>query len=126
MSPSSERANWVRIRHGLDAYSGGEAGRDRLRQFGGRARLAGIELIVADLVVPVPSTAVIAGLGMIYGPLLGGLIGGLGSPLAGVVAYGGCAVVGPRVARRSVGEADPNVLRRFFERYGLWAVARSW
>ena len=39
-------------------------------------------IIVSDLVMPVPSTAVTAGLGMLYGPLLGGLIGGIGSTLA--------------------------------------------
>lgn len=109
----------------VDAYFGGEEGLDRLRQFGGWAWLAGIGLIVADLVAPVPSTAVIAGLGMIYGPFLGGLIGGFGSTLAGLVAYGGCRAIGPRVARRLVGAADLEMLRRFFERYGLWAVALS-
>lgn len=109
----------------VDAYFGGEEGLNRLRQFGGWAWLAGVGLIVADLVAPVPSTAVIAGLGMIYGPVLGGLIGGVGSTLAGLVAYGGCRAVGPRVARLLVGEADLAMLRRFFERYGLWAVALS-
>lgn len=109
----------------VDAYFGGEEGLNRLRQFGGWAWLAGVGLIVADLVAPVPSTAVIAGLGMIYGPVLGGLIGGAGSTLAGLVAYGGCRAVGPRVARLLVGEADLAMLRRFFERYGLWAVALS-
>jgi uncharacterized membrane protein YdjX (TVP38/TMEM64 family) len=109
----------------VDAYFGGEAGLNRLRQFGGWAWLAGIGLIVSDLVAPVPATAVIAGLGMIYGPILGGLIGGFGSMLAGLVAFGGCRAIGPRVAERLVGEADLSMLRRFFERYGLWAVAFS-
>jgi uncharacterized membrane protein YdjX (TVP38/TMEM64 family) len=109
----------------VDAYFGGEEGLNRLRSFGGWAWLAGIGLIVADLVAPVPSTAVIAGLGMIYGPLLGGLIGGLGSTLAGMAAYWGCRAAGPRVAERLVGRADLAMLRRFFERYGLWAVALS-
>lgn len=109
----------------VDAYFGGEAGLNRLRQFGGWAWLIGIGLIVADLAAPVPATAVIAGLGMIYGPFLGGLIGGVGSTLAGLVAFGGCRALGPRVASRLVGEADLDMLRQFFERYGLWAVALS-
>ncbi len=109
----------------VDAYFGGEAGLNRLRQFGGWAWLAGIGLIVSDLIAPVPATAVIAGLGMIYGPILGGLIGGVGSTLAGLVAYGGCRALGPGVANRLVGEADLGMLRRFFEKYGLWAVALS-
>lgn len=109
----------------VDAYFGGEAGLERLRQFGGWAWLAGVGLIVADLVAPVPSTAVIAGLGMIYGPVLGGFIGGVGSVLAGLVAYGGCRLAGPRVAGRLVGENDLEMLRTFFDRYGLWAIALS-
>jgi uncharacterized membrane protein YdjX (TVP38/TMEM64 family) len=109
----------------VDAYFGGEEGLNRLRQFGGWAWLVGIGLIVADLVAPVPSTAVIAGLGMIYGPILGGWIGGIGSTLAGLIAFGGCRAVGPRVARRLIGEADLVMLRRFFDQYGLWAVALS-
>ncbi|MFM1801966.1 MAG: hypothetical protein RJA81_1318 [Planctomycetota bacterium] len=109
----------------VDRYFSGEAGLNRLREFGGWAWLAGIGLIVADLVAPVPSTAVISGLGMIYGPLLGGLIGGIGSTLAGLVAYTGCRAVGPKVARRLVGESDLEMLHRFFSQYGLWAVAFS-
>jgi hypothetical protein len=38
----------------------------------------GIALIWADLVLPVPQTAVIAALGIIHGTLLGGLLGSLG------------------------------------------------
>ncbi|VTS08290.1 TVP38/TMEM64 family protein [Tuwongella immobilis] len=109
----------------VDAYFGGEEGLNRLRQFGGWAWLVGIGLIIADLIAPVPSTAVIAGLGMIYGPILGGLIGGIGSTLAGLVAFYGCRAIGPRVAQRLVGESDLGLLQRFFERHGLWAVALS-
>lgn len=109
----------------VDRYFSGEAGLNRLRQFGGWAWLAGIGLIVADLVAPVPSTAVISGLGMIYGPIVGGLIGGVGSTLAGLVAFTGCRAVGPKVARRLVGESDLELLNKFFNKYGLWAVALS-
>mgnify|MGYP006172600101 CR=1 FL=1 len=63
------RAVLARVLQGLDFDR-------RLEQYGGWAWLVGIGLIVCDLVLPVPSTAVIAGLGMMYGPWLGGLIGG--------------------------------------------------
>ena len=36
---------------------------------------SGIALIWADLVLPIPQTAVIAALGIIYGTLIGGLLG---------------------------------------------------
>jgi uncharacterized membrane protein YdjX (TVP38/TMEM64 family) len=109
----------------IDGYFAGEEGLNRLRQFGGWAWLAGIGLIVCDLVLPVPSTAVIAGLGMIYGPLLGGLIGGVGSTLAGLTAYGGCRLLGDRFVNWLVGPEAVVRLAGFFEKYGPWAIALS-
>src|SRR5687767_11256169 len=109
----------------IDEYFGGEEGLQRLQGFGDWAWLVGIGLIVADLVLPVPSTAVISGLGMIYGPWLGGLLGGIGSTLAGLVAYGGCRLLGKPFVHFLVGEASLDKLRRFFERHGLWAIALS-
>jgi uncharacterized membrane protein YdjX (TVP38/TMEM64 family) len=109
----------------IDGYFAGEEGLRRLQSFGGWAWLVAIGLIVSDLVLPVPSTAVIAGLGMLYGPWLGGLIGGVGSTLAGLVAYGGCRLIGKRVLDILVGEASLVKLGRFFQRYGLWTIALS-
>lgn len=109
----------------IDGYFAGPEGLERLRSFGAWAWLVGMGLIVADLILPVPSTAVIAGLGMLYGPWLGGLIGGLGSILAGLVAYGGCRLLGRRFCHFLVGEANLSRLDRFFSRYGPWAIALS-
>ncbi|MBL8797570.1 MAG: VTT domain-containing protein, partial [Planctomycetia bacterium] len=109
----------------IDNYFAGPEGLRRLQEFGAWAWLVGIGLIVADLVLPVPSTAVIAGLGMLYGPWLGGLLGGLGSILAGLVAYGGCRLLGEQFCHFLAGEANLVRLNRFFGRYGLWAIALS-
>jgi uncharacterized membrane protein YdjX (TVP38/TMEM64 family) len=49
-----------------------------LRKYENWAWAVGIALIWVDLVLPVPQTAVIAALGIIYGTLLGGLLGSLG------------------------------------------------
>jgi uncharacterized membrane protein YdjX (TVP38/TMEM64 family) len=46
-----------------------------LRQYENWAWALGIGLIWADLVLPVPQTAVIAALGIVYGAVLGGLLG---------------------------------------------------
>ena len=46
-----------------------------LRGWGNWAWALGVGLIWADLVLPIPQTAVIAALGIIYGSLLGGLLG---------------------------------------------------
>jgi uncharacterized membrane protein YdjX (TVP38/TMEM64 family) len=109
----------------IDDQFGGEEGVKRLQGYGSYAWLFGVGLIVSDLVLPVPSTAVTAGLGMIYGPWLGGLIGGLGSILAGLVAYGGCRLLGQRAQDFLVGPANLEKLGRFFTKYGLWAIALS-
>ncbi len=109
----------------IDEAFGGQAGVERLRAYGDWAWLAGIGLIVGDLVLPVPSTAVIAALGMIYGPWLGGLIGGAGSLLAGLVAYGGCRLLGQRALDVLVGGRNLEKLHRFFGRHGLLAIALS-
>jgi uncharacterized membrane protein YdjX (TVP38/TMEM64 family) len=109
----------------IDSYFAGEEGLRRLQQYGNWAWAVGIGLIVSDLVAPVPSTAIIAGLGMLYGPWLGGLIGGLGSTLAGQLAYGAGRWVGGPALRLFVGAGDMDRLRRFFARHGLWAIALS-
>jgi uncharacterized membrane protein YdjX (TVP38/TMEM64 family) len=49
-----------------------------LRNYESWAWALGIALIWADLVLPIPQTAVIAALGIIYGSLIGGLLGSLG------------------------------------------------
>jgi uncharacterized membrane protein YdjX (TVP38/TMEM64 family) len=109
----------------IDAQFGGEEGLQRLREYGHWAWAVAVGLIVSDLVLPVPSTAVIAGLGMLYGPWLGGLIGGLGSMLAGLVAYGLGRTIGRPALRYLTGDADLERLAKFFAKHGLWAIALS-
>ena len=89
---------------------------------GAWAWAAGIGLLVADLVLPVPATAVMAALGMLYGR---GLVGAAGSCLAGGLAYGACRMLGRRAAVFLAGEADLARSERFFARRGGWAVALS-
>ena len=107
----------------IDRHFEGPEGLDRLRSYGGWAWLSGIGLIISDLILPVPSTTIIALLGMLYGPWLGGFIGGVGTLLAGLVAYGGCRLLGDRFVRFLVGEANLGRLQAFFSRHGLWAIA---
>jgi hypothetical protein len=42
----------------------------------------------ADVVLPIPQTAVIAALGIIYGTLLGGSLGSVGRITSGLLGYG--------------------------------------
>ena len=47
----------------------------------------GLALIWADVQLPVPQTVVIAALGLIYGTVLGGLLGSLGLITGGLLGY---------------------------------------
>jgi hypothetical protein len=59
-----------------------------LRNHGSWAWALGIVLIWADQLLPIPQTAVIAALGIIYGTLVGGLLGSLGLITGGLFGYG--------------------------------------
>ena len=96
-----------------------------LGSFGAWAWMAAIGLLCADLVLPVPATAVISALGYQYGVVAGALIGAGGSFLAGLLAYSICRLVGPRAAVWIVGERDLERGERFLGRLGGWAVAVS-
>ncbi|MBY0589564.1 VTT domain-containing protein [bacterium] len=109
----------------IDEHFGGAKGVERLSAYGAGAWVFAIGLIIGDLVLPVPTPAVMAALGLLYGPILGGFIGGIGSILAGLVAYGGCRLLGPRVAAVLAGEENLPKLSRFFDRSGSAAIAFS-
>jgi len=86
---------------------------------------AGIGLLAADLVLPVPGTVVMSALGYVYGPLAGGLAAAAGSMLAGLCGYGIGRLVGEKGARRLLGGPDFEKGRLLFARGGGWMVALS-
>lgn len=96
-----------------------------VRAQGPWSAIAGVGLIVADLFVPLPSPAVMAAMGLIYGSVLGGGIASLGSFLAALVGYALCRAIGPRAASWIAGPEQIERLSGFFERNGMWAIAVS-
>ena len=96
-----------------------------MRGFGGWAWAAGLALIAADIFLPVPATAVMAALGVIYGPWAGGALSALGSIIAGLTGYGLCRLIGPRLASRLAGAEGMAQARLLFDRWGGWLVAAS-
>jgi len=93
-----------------------------LREYEGWAWAVGIVLIWADLVLPVPQTAVIAALGIIYGILLGGLLGTLGLITGGLLGYGLMLTSARRVAQRFAGPRALRKMEILFDRGGAWAI----
>jgi uncharacterized membrane protein YdjX (TVP38/TMEM64 family) len=93
-----------------------------LRDYGSWAWLLGIVLIWLDLLLPIPQTSVIAALGIIYGPLLGGSMGSFGLVTGGLMGYGLMFTSARRFAKRLAG---PQWLRRMeslFDGSGAWAI----
>jgi len=110
---------------GFDEALGGEAAVEWLRGWGPWAPAAALILLISDIVLPVPATGVMAALGVLYGPVLGGALGAAGSILSGATAWGLCRLLGRRAALRLAGEKDLARAESFFDSTGGWAVALS-
>ena len=93
-----------------------------LREYDSWAWALGIGLIWADLVLPVPQTAVIAALGIIYGTLLGGLLGSVGLIGGGVLGYALMRTAARRFVDRLVGRQSLHKMESLFDRAGAWAI----
>ncbi len=89
-----------------------------LRKYGSWAWALGVALIWADLVLPIPQTAVIAALGIIYGTPLGGLLGSLGLITGGLLGYGLVLTS----ARRFATPRSLHKMESLFDRGGAWAI----
>lgn len=96
-----------------------------MASYGAGAGVAGITLLVADILLPIPSTLVMSALGLTYGPLVGGLYAATGSALAGLIAYGLSRWLGRPLALRLAGEAGLHEGERFFATGGAWVVVCS-
>jgi len=96
-----------------------------LRDHGAFAWTVAIGLLIADLAFPIPTTAVMAALGMIYGPVLGGAVAAAGSGISGLVGYGLCRYLGRPFALWLSGRQGLDAGERIFKGAGGWVVAMS-
>jgi uncharacterized membrane protein YdjX (TVP38/TMEM64 family) len=96
-----------------------------LSGYGRWAGIAGVLLLMSDLVLPIPATAVMAALGFIYGPLGGGLIATLGGFLSGALGYLICRWFGRPAAVHVLGAQGLADGERLFARVGGWLVVLS-
>lgn len=96
-----------------------------LNKFGATAWIAGILLLAADLVLPVPATLVMSALGYLYGPIAGGLISAAGSFISGALGYWLCRLVGERAALWVLGKKDYDRARKMSGKLGGWLVVLS-
>jgi uncharacterized membrane protein YdjX (TVP38/TMEM64 family) len=94
-----------------------------LRSFERWAWAVAMAVIIGDFLLPLPSTPALVSLGIIYGPLLGGVLGGIATTSAGLLAFGLTRALGRRGALYLVGEQDLARAQRFYDRWGVYAVA---
>lgn len=93
-----------------------------LQEYGNWAWAVGIILIWADLVMPIPQTSVIAALGIVYGTMLGGLLGSFALITNGLIAYGLMHTSARRLVQRFIGKRTLRKMESFFDRGGAWAI----
>ncbi len=96
-----------------------------LSDYGKWAWIAGIFLLISDILLPVPGTLIMSALGYIYGPWLGSLIAIVGSVLSGALGYWLCRSLGKRAAHRILGASGYDKGRETFNRVGGWLVVLS-
>ena len=116
---------WWLFGAGLEEAWGGEVLIARFEESRRWAWLAGIGLLVADLLLPIPGTVVMSALGAVYGFWLGGLIAAAGSMLAGVLGYGVGRFFKEGFSRKWLGARDFEKGRALFDRNGALVVAVS-
>ena len=93
-----------------------------LRSFERWAWAVAMAIILGDFLLPLPSTPALVSLGIVYGPLVGGLLGGVATTSAGLLAFGVTRALGRRGALFLVGERDLARAQQFYDRWGVYAV----
>ena len=109
----------------LDATFTAGGARAWMAGYGAAGGLAGAGLLVADLLLPIPSTLVMSALGLAYGTLVGGLYAAAGTVAAGLLAYGLSRWLGRPLAVRLAGADALESGEKLFADGGAWLVAGS-
>ncbi|MFT5289311.1 MAG: putative membrane protein YdjX (TVP38/TMEM64 family) [Planctomycetota bacterium] len=109
----------------IEGSLSGEGALEWMRDLGAWGAAAGVTLLLLDLFLPVPATAVLFGMGALYGPYWGALLGFIGSFGAGVLGYGLARRFGRRAALRVLGRSEYRRAEALTENYGGAMVACS-
>jgi uncharacterized membrane protein YdjX (TVP38/TMEM64 family) len=109
----------------LEAFLSQERLIEAFGEFRAYAWAVAILLLVSDILLPIPNTIVMAAMGIVYGPLLGGLVSVVGLMLSGLAGYVLCRVLGRPAALWLLGERELSDAERLFRRFGGLLVAAS-
>ncbi len=117
---------WIVLGPWLEPWAVGvlqEAGRGGLSR--ALTGAAGVTLLAGDSFLPVPSTLVMSGLGLMLGAVLGGLLAAVGVFLSGSIAYLVCRRWGAGMARRIAGEKGLARVEEAMRGQGAWLIVAT-
>nr|WP_321402702.1 VTT domain-containing protein [uncultured Desulfobacter sp.] len=89
------------------------------------AWIMGIVLLVSDILLPVPATGIMAALGAVYGPWVGGVASVTGSVCAGLVGYGIAKFLGQKASAKIASQEEIERFKFVFDRWGSYAIILS-
>lgn len=89
------------------------------------AWIAGVLLLVSDILLPVPATGIMAALGAVYGVLPGAVISMAGSVSAGLIGYITAMGLGKMGSHWIASEQEIEKFKSFFDRWGGYAIIIS-
>ena len=94
-----------------------------LASYKDEAWIVAICIIIGDVILPLPSDITIFTLGILYGPIIGGALGSLGTFIAGIMGFYIARIMGEKGALFLLGENDLARANQFYEKWGFLAVA---
>ncbi len=109
----------------LENFFSEEGSREFLGNLGENAGPLGALLLISDLVLPIPTTFLIAGMGSILGFAAACFWGWLGLSLAALLGYGLGRLGGTKLARRLMSEQEEAEARELFDRWGGLVIVLS-
>ena len=86
------------------------------------AWMIGILLLISDILLPVPATGIMAALGAVYGPFVGGVASTAGSVCAGITGYGIARFLGQKASTRIASQEEIERFKFFFDNWGAYAI----
>jgi len=109
----------------FDALFSSAESRELLREHRAWAGPIGAGLLIADLLLPIPTTIIIGAMGAVMGTVAGAIWGWIGLTLAGLTGYGLARLGGQRWADRLAPPEEQKRTRHMFDTWGGLAVVLS-
>jgi uncharacterized membrane protein YdjX (TVP38/TMEM64 family) len=84
-----------------------------------------IVLLVADIILPIPSSIIMTLSGKFLGFLPGAIVASIGAMGAAWIGFYACRWGGKKIFLRLIGDKDVGKIRDWFDKYGVFAIILS-